>query len=471
MSSALLEPPFLLFEDHLAPSSAPMSRLYHQPRRVLEARRIDELADMLADADRARAQGFHVAGFLSYEAAGAFEPALTDVLAMPADDDPPLAWFAVFDDVRLLVRAERDALFEEAAGGTFRPARLSERQASLDGREYRRRFAAIQQALARGEVYQINFTFPIEWRFEGDPRAFYRRLADAQPVAHAAFLDTGAHSILSLSPELFVAGQGCHLVARPMKGTAPRGRHPTADRRIARALARDPKSRAENLMIVDLLRNDLSRLARPGGVRVEELFTVERYPSLHQMTSSILAECRESPSLSALMAALFPCGSVTGAPKLRAMEWIARLEGRPRGVYTGAIGFAEPDAGSGESEGGSRLRFNVAIRTLVIDRQARARMGVGSGIVADSRAGDEHAECLLKAAFVEEVAEPRPVFDLIETFRWTPDEGWRRRDAHLDRMRASAAHLGFAFPEERIRSRLEACARRFLAVGTAQRVR
>ncbi len=472
MPSVLREPPFLLFEDHLAGAAVPMARLYHRPQRVLEARRVEEVGGVLAAADRARAQGFHVAGFLSYEAAAAFEPGLAATLAMPVAGDPPLAWFAIFDEVRLLSRAEREELFDEAAAGTSRPACLSGRTTTLDEERYLHHFTAIREALAAGEIYQINFTFPLEWCFEGDPVAFYRRLADAQPVSYAAFLDTGTHRILSLSPELFVAGQGRHLLVRPMKGTAARGRDPLSDRRIAGTLVRDPKSRAENLMIVDLLRNDLSRLACRGGVRVAELFTLERYPSLFQMTSTVIAECREPPRLSALMAALFPCGSVTGAPKLRAMEWIARLEGHARGIYTGAIGFAEPDGHDETAKGGgARLRFNVAIRTLLLDRQGRARMGVGSGIVADSRARDEYAECMLKAAFVEDAPAARQAFDLVETFRHEPGEGWRRLDAHLCRMQRSAAHFGFAFPEREIVARLEACARRLAGSDRPQRVR
>ncbi len=453
-----------------------MARLYHDPERVLEAHRPQEVIEVLAAADRAREKGRHVAGFLSYEAAAAFEPALARILPMPAADDPPLAWFAVFEEARLLTREERDALFDEAAGGVVRPARIRDRRAALDEEGYRRRLAAIDEALAAGEVYQINFTFPLVWRLDGDPLALYRRLADAQPVSYAALLDTGRHRILSLSPELFVAGRGRRLVVRPMKGTAARGRDRAGDRRIARRLAGDPKSRAENLMIVDLLRNDLSRLARPGGVRVPALFTVETYPSLHQMTSTVLAECRAPPTLSALMAALFPCGSVTGAPKLRAMEWIARLEGAPRGVYTGAIGFAEPCGGKGApgTRAGTdrgRLRFNVAIRTLVLDRRGEGRMGVGSGIVADSRASDEHAECLLKAAFLDARSAAPGSFDLIETFRYEPREGWRRLDAHLWRLRASADRLGFLFPGREITQRLERLAARLAPVRTPRRVR
>ncbi|MBV9109763.1 MAG: bifunctional anthranilate synthase component I family protein/class IV aminotransferase, partial [Gemmatimonadetes bacterium] len=281
--------------------------------------------------------------------------------------------------------------------------------------------------------------------FRGSAEALYRRLCHAQQAAYCALLDFGDRAIVSASPELFFRWAEGALELRPMKGTRPRGASPGEDERLAAELAASAKDRAENLMIVDLLRNDAGRIAAFGGVRVERMFEVERYPTVHQMTSSIRAATRPETTLTDVFRALFPCGSITGAPKVRTSEIIADLEGAPRGVYTGAIGFASP----GEAV------FSVAIRTLLLDRAAgTAELGVGSGITWDSDAAAEYSECLSKAAFVHR--EPDPA--LIETFGWSPDAGFVRIGGHLARLAASAEHFGYRFDADELARRVDALA-------------
>ena len=253
---------------------------------------------------------------------------------------------------------------------------------------------------------------------------------------------TGDHDVLSLSPELFFRREGKHMSTRPMKGTAPRGRTPREDARLKTWLAMDEKQRAENLMIVDLLRNDLGRVAKIGSVEVTDLFTVETYRSVHQMTSGISAELRSDMGLKDMLRALFPCGSVTGAPKVRAMEIIRELEADPRGVYTGAIGHIAP---SGDAQ------FNVAIRTVVLDAQG-GEMGIGSGIVANSKADAEFEECLLKAQFL---TRPDAPFSLIETIRYERGVGFHLLERHLARLQSSAAHFGYPFSREKTLAALD----------------
>lgn len=296
--------------------------------------------------------------------------------------------------------------------------------------------------MAAGDVYQVNHIFPLDLDIEGDPLALYQRLRRSQPVEFGAFIDTGERKILSCSPELFVRSTNGHLEARPMKGTAKRGLGPEQDADQADGLASDEKSRAENLMIVDLLRNDLTRIAEPGSVSVPTLFDVERYPSLLQMTSTITATRRADARFSHIVRALMPCGSITGAPKIRAMELIAQTEPHPRGIYTGAIGWAAP---SGD------LCFNVAIRTLVEQASGVFRFGIGSGIVADSNTDAEYDECLLKARFLED--EPDD-FALIETLLWTAEKGFPYLSRHMARLAESARHFGFPFDDTALKAAL-----------------
>jgi para-aminobenzoate synthetase / 4-amino-4-deoxychorismate lyase len=371
--------------------------------------------------------GLYAAGFFAYEFGYLLEPTLISLL--PPDRDVPLIWMGLFRHVEALSGGEATAWLRQRAGGehSIRNLRLLTERES-----YRKAFARVHAYLAAGDVYQVNLTLRYLFDFEGDAVALYLDLRRRQRVGHGAVIWAPDFHVLSLSPELFIRLDGRHASVRPMKGTAARGNSPEEDARQRTWLAGDEKSRAENLMIVDLMRNDLGRLAPPGGVRVTDLFTVETLRSLHQMTSGIEADLRDNVGLSELLRAIFPCGSVTGAPKIRAMQIIRELETRPRGVYTGAIGLIEPDG---------RAVFNVAIRTLVVHADGRGEMGVGSGVVFDSDADAEFDECLLKADFAW---RPMPALGLIETMRWDRGHGYHLLDRHLARLKASAAY--FAIP-------------------------
>ncbi len=299
---------------------------------------------------------------------------------------------------------------------------------------------SVRHWIERGDTYQVNLTDRFHARTEGSPEALFARMTAAQPVAYGALLRVGLHTILSASPELFFRLRGRAITVCPMKGTAARGRDAAEDAARITALHTDEKNRAENIMIVDLLRSDLGRIAETGSVRVKELFAVERLPSLLQMTSTVTAKLRPEVDLYAIFASLFPSGSIVGAPKVRTMQIVRELEGRDRGPYTGAIGFAAP---SGEAV------FSVAIRTAVLDGD-RLSMGVGAGITYDSDPAAEYAECLLKAEFLRE-----PPFALIETMRWE-NGSCPLLDRHLDRLGASAAYFDFRWEEQRVRHEIEA---------------
>lgn len=434
----LRRPPFFLLDDIVAGRA----RLFRRPRETIRARRADEVAPALARIEAGLAAGYHAAGWIAFEAAAGLEPRLARAFdRLPAE---PLLCFGLFGPPEILDRASLAAAFAAASGGTSRRAVLGEAEHEEDAACHAAGLARIAGLIAAGDVYQINHTWRVRRRLDGDPVALYERLRRAQPVPFGALIDDGERHILSLSPELFVESRGGRLTTRPMKGTARRGRDDREDARLVEELAGDPKTRAENLMIVDLLRNDLARVAEPGSVEVPALFEVERHPTLLQMTSTVAARRRADCGLAGLIAALFPCGSVTGAPKLRAIERIAGLEASPRGIYTGAIGHAEP---------GGDLCFSVAIRTLTVDRDGEVRYGVGGGIVADSTAAAEYAEGRLKARFLD---CPVPPFSLVETLGWHPGEGPRRGERHLARLAASAAELGFACDIDALRREAEA---------------
>lgn len=359
--------------------------LFAEPVRVLQATTGAEVGPLLDGLDAALSEGAHVAGSLSYEAGYALELArFPDEI----DTDPavPLAWFGVFDAPRQVSEADLDAALATVGDVAVRDLRFA-----LNESAHAERIDAVKHHIREGDVYQINLTAPFRFALDGEPLALFAALRRSQSVAYGAYLCLEGASVASVSPELFFRidpdSDGRTITARPMKGTAPRGASAEADDRQAAALRASPKDRAENLMIVDLLRNDLARVSNPGSVRVPELFETERYETVTQMTSTIQARMRPDASLADAMRALFPCGSVTGAPKLRAMEIIRALEVGPRGVYCGAIGVASPDGSAA---------FNVAIRTAVV-ADGVGRYDVGSGVVWDSEAGAEYAECLLKA--------------------------------------------------------------------------
>jgi len=433
--------PYVLLDDSLTPGGR--SLLYTAPELVVAAYAPDEVGAALDQISAGLARGLHAAGFFAYELGYCLESKLEGLL--PADRSVPLLWIGLFGAPRPLDDAGTRAWLEQH--GADERAKISDLKLSWGREHYDRAFAAVQDYIAAGDVYQINLTLKYHFAFEGDPVALYAALRRKQRVAYGALIHAPEFDVLSMSPELFFRREGKHMSTRPMKGTAPRGRTPREDARLRTWLAMDEKQRAENLMIVDLLRNDLGRVAKIGSVEVTDLFTVETYRSVHQMTSGISAELRSDMGLKDMLRALFPCGSVTGAPKVRAMEIIRELEGAPRGVYTGAIGHITP---SGDAQ------FNVGIRTVVLAGN-QGEMGIGSGIVADSKVDAEFEECLLKAHFLTKVDSP---FELIETLRYERARGFHLLERHLARLQSSAAHFGYPFSREAVLAALDAEAAR-----------
>jgi para-aminobenzoate synthetase/4-amino-4-deoxychorismate lyase len=398
---------------------------------VIEAHAHAEVLPSLRRVETAVASGLHAAGFLAYEAA----PGLDPDLAVRTAGEFPFLWFGLF--------RKRVPVFPGALCADAPPCATSGWAPSLAPRRYAALINRIRELISAGDTYQVNFTLRERFHLSGSPLALYRDLCRSQPAPYCAFIDTGRFSVASASPELFFRLDGDILTTRPMKGTARRGRWPEEDEAAKEELRRSDKERAENLMIVDLLRNDLGKVAQTGSVEVNALFEVEPFPTVHQMTSTITARLREGVGFPELFRALFPCGSVTGAPKRRTMEIIASLEDSPRGIYTGCIGYISP---------GREAVFSVAIRTAVIDTATgTGELGIGSGITWDSRPAAEYDECLAKARFAR---EPFPEFQLIESLLFTPGEGYFLLDRHLGRMAASASRFGFAFGPDAARDRL-----------------
>ncbi len=404
---------------------------FQAPKRVLHAYHTDRVLALLAEVERSvQDEGLWAVGFLSYEAAPAFDSALKTHAPMP---NTPLAWFGLFTEPTII---------ETLPWPDPKAFRLHALRHKLQETAYSQAIQRIKLAIARGDTYQVNFTFPVQGMLEGSPWAFFLWMQHNQHARFAAYLETESVTIASASPELFFYQDRDRLWMRPMKGTAPRGATAAEDREIAQQLAHSVKNRAENVMIVDMIRNDLGRIAHVGSVQAPDLFQIEPYPTLFQMTSTVQA--RSHASFVQLMNALFPSASITGAPKIRTMELIRELEPEPRGVYTGTIGFLSPHR---------RAQFNVAIRTAVIHRDKKQmRYGVGSGIVWDSTAASEYRECLLKAQIL---TQPRPSFHLLETIRWTSDQGYALLERHLTRICASAHYFHFPCSIQNLRERLQ----------------
>jgi len=448
--------PFVLLDDSRAPHMASDSFLFHSPDHIITAQDYDALNEALMAIDAAYAAGFHLAGWISYEAAVAFEPRLKPQMSVHADK--PLIWMMATHHRERLSPDEIVELFHQAACGNERCSEIQVGKPASDAAAYLKAVKQVQDYIEAGDVYQINLTFPLPVSVKGDPLALYQKLRRSQPVPYGAYIDTGTEKILSLSPELFAEKLGGTLTAQPMKGTAPRGRNEAEDKIASNFLKNDEKSNAENLMIVDLIRNDLSRIALPGSVSVTALFETEKYPTLHQMTSTVKAQAKTGLMPSELLAAMFPCGSVTGAPKVRAMEIIQQLEVNPRGIYCGTIGHFSP-ASDHRPE---RWALNVPIRTLCLKADHSGRLSIGSGIVADSDAEAEYEECLLKARFAQTA---RPDFSLIETLRLEP-KGYLYLDRHLDRLKSSACYFNFAYDYDAIKQALADHAAAFENRGT-----
>ena len=401
---------------------------FQNPVEIVVASRLADVLPGLRRVEQAVAErNLHAAGWVSYEASPAFDPAL----AVRDSGDFPLLWFGLF--------------------GQPEPIELPPATASLPADwhpdlppdAYAHAFDRIKAHIRAGDTYQVNFSHRLlHEAFALDPWQAFLALVAAQHAPFGAYAAAGPFRLCCASPELFFRLDGSRIESRPMKGTAPRGLSAAQDRALAAALLASEKNRAENLMIVDMVRNDLGRIARPGSVQTAKVCALEKYPTLWQLTSTVAAET--DASLAELFSALFPPASITGAPKPRTMRIIADLESSPRQIYTGAIGFLAP---------GRRSQFNVAIRTLLLDtRTRRAEYGVGGGIVWDSDRYAEQAECRTKARILS--TPPRPPFALLETMLWTPADGIRLLELHLARLRDSADYFDYPFDESRLRAEI-----------------
>ncbi len=409
--------------------------LFQEPLDLITANTPGDVSAAFEKIQGCLDAGYYIAGWISYEAGLTFEPKLT-VLSRPSHGAPLLSFGVYKEQIKLTSQASEAYWAEISAREGYE---LSNVRLNISRSEYESAAAKIHQYLKAGDIYQVNFTLKSLFNFTGSPESYYAAMRKAQQVEYGAFIKSDDQTVLSLSPELFFQKKGRKIHVRPMKGTCPRGRNLEEDQHNVNFMKNDEKNRAENLMIVDLLRNDLAKISAPASVKLKSLYDVEKYRTLFQMTSTIEAEAPEDVGAIDLIRALFPCGSVTGAPKIRAMEIISELEKGPRGIYTGAIGYMAPDGD---------CCFNVPIRTVTIDAEGRGEMGIGSAIVADSRAAEEYDECLLKAKFATGNFRD---FDLIETMRWSARDDCQKEaggldflDLHMSRLISSARYFDFA---------------------------
>lgn len=444
-SAAAAQPCFALLDDaHGEPSVARLSRLYTGLLDILVCTEAKSWPDFLARTQAAVAQGQYALALFSYETGAALHAiSPRQEMALPSR-------VFLFSNCESLNSLQVNAWLEQQSAQDSPIAGIAALEASVDQQQFCAALAAIQSYIAAGDTYQVNYTYRLRFQAYGSALALYRRLRARQPVPYGALICLpDGEAVLSLSPELFVRHQRGRLSARPMKGTAAASGDADEDSRRAETLASDSKNRAENLMIVDLLRNDLGRIAVTGSVKVPQLFEVTRFSSVLQMTSSIQAKLKPDLDLAAIMAALYPCGSITGAPKRRTMEIIRELENSPRGIYTAAIGWFDPPS-EGQEVGDFCLA--VPIRTLHLQAVDAAglrsgELGVGAGIVYDSVASEEFAECQLKAKFLTGLPAQ---FELFETMHASRDGGCRHLTRHLQRLQNSATYFGFAYDHKMI---------------------
>ncbi|WP_318502454.1 aminodeoxychorismate synthase component I [Bacillus sp. T3] len=416
MPDIMKQKPLLSFEFP-TPDGETKPKTFKNPVQVITTEKLEDVLSCLQLVEDAVQKGYYAAGFISYEGAAAFEPAFS----VREGGSMPLLWFGIFSEP------------DHIGISSNHPYSLSEWMPSVTQEEYRSAISAIKQAIANGISYQTNYTIRLDSQFAGDDIAFFEQLKRAQASNYCAYLNTGEHSILSASPELFFQLNGNHITTRPMKGTLKRGNTFNEDKENASWLYHSEKNRAENVMIVDLLRNDLGIIAEPGTVTVEKLFNIEQYPTVHQMTSTISAKVSPNVTLTEIFKALFPCGSITGAPKISTMELITQLEKAPREVYCGAIGYISPDG---------KATFSVPIRTVMIDHKTgQATYGVGGGITWDSTAEGEYDEILAKASLLK---QDLPDFQLIESLL-LENERYFLLEEHLNRIKNSAQYFGFQF--------------------------
>ncbi len=455
---------FILLESMKLSGENHISLLFSDPVETLLLHDQDDPRSFFNTAQEWLDRGFYLAGWFAYELGYLLETSLKGQ-TWPQGKQT-LAQLGVFRKPIIFDHANQTSVSLALAALPSTMANHRERhpfsinnlRLNLDKNEYVEAIDTIREYITAGDTYQVNYTLKYLFDFAGSPPELYRTLRQNQTVAYGAFLRNGDRHILSFSPELFFRKQGNTCTVRPMKGTMSRGRTSVEDEKNKHFLQSDSKNISENVMIVDLLRNDLGRLSKPGAVRVSSLFDVETYETLHQMTSTITGELPDDVPLYDLFKALFPCGSVTGAPKIRTMEIIRQLERDSRGVYTGAIGYLAPNGDAA---------FNVPIRTIVLDR-GKGEMGVGSGIVHDSSPESEWQECQLKGNFL---SNPLPPFQLIETILWHPAKGFWLLEEHLARLADSAGYFQFPCHLEKIRQLFNKEKESFEREGGFQRLR
>lgn len=402
---------------------------FRTPLEVIQADAPGEVMSCLRRVEERVESGLYAAGFISYEASSGLDPALKT----HAPSGVPCLWFGIFDHYQ--------DVDPPAANNNDRFS-LEEWVPSISWEQYNDAIEKIKRHIREGDTYQVNYTFRLRSKFEGDAFRFFTRLYHAQQTRYAAFIDLGRYKICSVSPEIFMSLNGKTILSKPMKGTILRGFTNLQDQKNAEWLYDSEKNRAENVMIVDMIRNDIGRVAQNGTVRVPKLFEIEKYPTVHQMTSTVTADT--SAPVSEILQTMFPCASITGAPKVKTMEIIRELEPDSRGVYTGSIGYIAP---------GRKLQFNVAIRTVVLDAwQGTAEYGVGGGITWGSESRSEYAECAAKARIL---THARPEFELLESLLWDPDTGYYLLDEHLNRLRDSCEYFDFTVSLPEVRRKLE----------------
>ncbi|MBO6550012.1 MAG: aminodeoxychorismate synthase component I [Rhizobiales bacterium] len=434
-----VQAPFVLLDNSLDQQEG--GHLFQDPHEIIIAHSLEDIPSAFKNISRALEQGHFVAGYMTYELGLAFEEKLTPQLGKKLEqltnELNPLLWFGVFKEKLNVSKDDIESWLEEQQESELKNSEL---KVSVDEtfESYKEKFAKVKANIKSGDIYQLNLTFKGRVENISEPLALYEKMRRTQPVEFASLIVTEDKTILSASPELFIRCQNEEIETRPMKGTMKRGISITQDEEHSNFLKADEKSRAENLMIVDLMRNDFSRVSKIGSVEVSNLYHVETYPSLHQMVSVVKAKLKPELSLFDQIKALYPAGSITGAPKIRAMELIEELEDTPRGVYTGAIGFFAPS---------NDYTFNVAIRTIELDRDGNGTIGIGSGLVYDSDAASEYAECLLKMQFL---IKETPEFSLLETMVYSPKEGVVLLEEHLQRLEKSAAYFHYPFDKEKI---------------------
>ena len=406
---------------------------FSEPEIILSTYTCKDIIPILNQVEEFVTEGKYAVGFVGYEAAQAFDSAF---VTLNGTDGFPLVWFGIYS--RMDIRSE---LPSHLSNDLY----ISDWSASISRKHYRRNIERIKREIESGNIYQINYSFRQHAKYNGDPYTAFTSFTDQHSTPYAAFINTGLFKVASLSPELFFSLDGSHITCRPMKGTAARGKTLSEDKNQIERLLSSSKDQAENLMIVDMIRNDLGRIAEPGSVTVDELFTLETYETLFQMTTNVSA--RTQASFCDIFKALFPSASITGAPKIQTMKLIHELETDARDIYTGSIGYFAPNR---------QCQFNVAIRTLTIDsKERKLTYGTGSGVVWDSQADQEFAECQTKTKIVRKAAKP---FDLFETMRWCPSDGFALLDYHLRRLEKSAKHFLFQYDSQAIRRELDSFA-------------